>query len=164
MLVTVKQSKLVLGRTTYRKGDIFECRDAEARLLLASHIVAKAAQGAKANKGEPKAPTVGVSKKVTEKAATVAPDDRVKRKERPMPSITKPAKAAATPTPAQTPAPAQPAATTPAPAASQSPAAPGNPVGGMTQPEPSAPSASPASAPATPTGRQGRTATTEPKA
>ncbi len=77
MLITVKKSKLVLGRTVYRAGDIFECRDMEAKMLVAGGMATKSPPGAKATKGSPTAPTTGMSAKPgTPKASaeTAAPN------------------------------------------------------------------------------------------
>jgi hypothetical protein len=63
MLITVKNRKLVLGHTVYVRGDTFECRDAEAKLIVAGGMATKASSGAKATKASPKAPTTGVSKR-----------------------------------------------------------------------------------------------------
>lgn len=41
MLVKVLKSKLVLGTHVYKAGDVFECRDAEAGLLIASGMATK---------------------------------------------------------------------------------------------------------------------------
>ena len=81
MLITVKQSKLVLGRTVYRSGDVFECRDAEAKLLVAGGMATKSPPGAKATKGSPTPPTTGMSAKSgTLPASPEVPASRVKRK------------------------------------------------------------------------------------
>ena len=78
MLITVKQSKLVLGRTVYRSGDVFECRDAEAKLLVAGGMATKSPPGAKATKGSPTPPTTGMSAKAgTLPASPEAPASRV---------------------------------------------------------------------------------------
>jgi hypothetical protein len=63
MLITVKRLKLVLGRTVYLRGDVFECRDAEARLLVASGMAVRSPDGTKVTKGSPTPPTTGMSVK-----------------------------------------------------------------------------------------------------
>lgn len=62
MLITVIKNKLVLGHTVYVKGDVFECRDGEAKILIGGRLAVKSAVGAKATKGSPMAPKTGVSK------------------------------------------------------------------------------------------------------
>lgn len=121
MLITVKKSKLVLGRTVYHNGDVFECRDAEAKLLVASGMATKSPPGAKATKGEPTAPTTGMSMKPgTPKASPETPAPNVGRVKRApaIPTLTTPVK-----TPAKAPT---------APAQAQPPAPAANPVGAMT--------------------------------
>lgn len=63
MLVTVKAKKLVLGRTVYHKGDVFDCRDAEAKLLKAAGQLEKdpPKDGTKNVKESPKPPRTGIS-------------------------------------------------------------------------------------------------------
>ncbi len=53
MLVKVTSPKLVLSRNVYKKGDVFECRDAEAKLLLHARFVERTTN--KANKSAPQA-------------------------------------------------------------------------------------------------------------
>ncbi len=123
MLITVKKSKLVLGRTVYAQGDIFECRDAEAKLLVAGGLAMKSPPGAKATKGSPTAPTTGMSKKPgTPKASPETPAPNVGRGKRgAIPTLTQQVK----PPPAKAPPAAQ--------SQVQPPASPGaKPVGAMT--------------------------------
>jgi hypothetical protein len=61
MLVQVMKSKLVLGRSIYKKGDVFECRDAEAKALIQVGMVKAAAPDAKASKTAPQPPKTGIS-------------------------------------------------------------------------------------------------------
>lgn len=79
MLITVKKSKLVLGRTVYLRGDVFECRDAEAKLLIAGGMVT-ASPDAKVSKASPTTPTTGMSVKPgTPAASQEVPAPRVDR-------------------------------------------------------------------------------------
>jgi hypothetical protein len=88
MLITVRQTKLVLGRTVYHRGDVFECRDAEAKLLIAGKMVTKSAEDAKATKGAPTAPTTGMSSKPgTLKGSRETPAPSVGRAKR-IPTLT----------------------------------------------------------------------------
>lgn len=137
MLITVKNAKLVLGRTVYRKGDVFECRDAEANLLMAGRMVMKSPDGAKATKTPPTAPTTGMSRKPgTPPASQETPAARVTKQ----PASTPPGNpvgAMMQPQPPQTPPEPAPAAAAPADPA-------GRPVGAMMQPQgPNAPQSKP---------------------
>ncbi len=106
MLVTVKKSKLVLGRTVYLKGDVFECRDAEAKILIATGMVAEAPVQAKATKAAPTPPTTGLSVKPGGPPASkqVMAPRAMPSADRPVPRQTKPivlpvTKSAPAPTP-----------------------------------------------------------------
>jgi hypothetical protein len=81
MLVKVKSKKLVLGRTVYYKGDVFECRDAEAKLLKAGGLLEKDEIKEKVpTKESPKPPSTGIS--VTKKPA---PSMKPERAQKPTP-------------------------------------------------------------------------------
>lgn len=127
MLITVKKPKLVLGRTVYLRGDVFDCRDAEAKLFVASGLATKSPAGAKATKDAPTPPTTGMSiKPGTPKASPEMLARNVGRGRRAAaPPPTEPTTAPAASAPA---APAAPAPAAPAPA--------GRPVGAMTLPQP----------------------------
>ncbi len=137
MLITVKKPKLVLGRTVYLKGDTFECRDAEAKLLVASGIATKADVSAKATKESPTPPTTGMSKKPgTPPASKQTAAPRVQRKKLPPVSPTMKPSALTSARPATAaPAPVAPAPV--APVSTQAAATPpaGNPVGAITMPQ-----------------------------
>ena len=59
MLVKVLKSRLVLGTTRYNKGDVFDCRDAEARLLIHARYIAKTDE--KVTKASPAPGKTGLS-------------------------------------------------------------------------------------------------------
>lgn len=146
MLITVKRSKFVLGRTVYLKGDVFECRDAEANLLIAGGMATKSPPGAKATKGPPTAPTIGVS--TAKKAdADVEPDQNKKVESTPESSASRAPRGrrqAEAPAKQAEPKPAETEAKKPEPA---KPA--GNPVGAMTMPSSGRYPAEQAAAPST---------------
>lgn len=61
MLVKLMQSTLTLGTSTYKKGDVFDCKEPEASCLVQVGILKKAGPGDKATKEAPVAPKSGVS-------------------------------------------------------------------------------------------------------
>ena len=61
ILVKVKQSNLTLGVTKYKKGDIFECREQEALMLMHAGILERAQSGARPTKEPPMPGKTGLS-------------------------------------------------------------------------------------------------------
>lgn len=61
MLVQVQKSKLVLGKSVYKKGDVFDCRDAEAKMLIQVGTLKAAAPDAKVSKTPPQPAKIGIS-------------------------------------------------------------------------------------------------------
>lgn len=84
MLVKVLKSKLVLGTRSYKAGDVFECRDAEAALLLASRLVERAS--GKATVSSPKAPSVNLGPR-QQQAAEPSRVAAVEEEKEPVPSV-----------------------------------------------------------------------------
>jgi hypothetical protein len=120
MLVQVMKSKLVLGKSIYKKGDVFECRDAEAKMLIVVGMLKAAAPDAKISKAPPQPQKIGIS-------LAKGPGPKVSAKQSPKPP--------GNPVGAML-APEQPT-TAPQPEAKkqkQQPA-PGHPVGEMQMPE-----------------------------
>jgi hypothetical protein len=117
MLVQVMKSKLVLGRSIYKQGDVFECRDAEAKALTQVGMVKPAAPDAKASKSQPQPPKTGVS---------LAKGPKAVKQPAPKPPG-KPVGAMLAP---------EPPVTAPQPVKKQDPPpAPGHPVGEMQMPQ-----------------------------
>jgi hypothetical protein len=58
MLVKVVKSKLVLNTNIYKLGDVFECRDSEAKVFIASGLVVKSEKNVTATASEPQPSSV----------------------------------------------------------------------------------------------------------
>jgi hypothetical protein len=116
MLVQVMKSKLVLGKSVYKKGDVFECRDAEAKMLIQVGMLKAAAPDAKVSKTPPQPQKIGIS-------LANGPGPKVAAKQSP--------KSPGNPVGAML-APEQP---TTQPEAKKQKQAPGHPVGEMQMPE-----------------------------
>lgn len=63
ILVKVKQSNLTLGVTKYKKGDLFECREQEALMLMHAGILERAPEGTRATRDPPMPGKTGLSNK-----------------------------------------------------------------------------------------------------
>lgn len=63
MLVEVKEAALTLGVTKYVRGDIFDCRDPEALVLITGGTLKKASANAIATRDAPQPGKTGLSNK-----------------------------------------------------------------------------------------------------